>query len=55
MAQPQYHPHGVKQTNIEEIWGDLIKGMEHIFQHQGLSKEVYMKLYTYASDNQTRN
>lgn len=44
MSSP--HPQA-KATGLEEIWEDLQKGMDTIFKHDTLSRDMYMKLYTY--------
>lgn len=47
MSHAQYNHHGVKPTGLDEVWGDLQRGMEHVYQHQGMSKQRYIGLYTY--------
>jgi len=42
-----YTPHGVRQTGLDEVWDDLHQGMRHVYQHQGMSKQRYIGLYTY--------
>lgn len=46
-SHSQYNHHGVKPTGLDEVWGDLQTGMDHVYQHQGMTKQRYISLYTY--------
>jgi len=35
-----------RQTELDEIWGDLKRGIEHVYSCQSMSKQRYLQLYT---------
>lgn len=47
MSHSQYNHQGVKPTALEEVWEDLHQGMQHVYQHQAMSRQKYISLYTY--------
>ena len=47
MSRGSHNPHGIKPVDLEDIWGDLSKGIRRIYSQQSMPKKRYMELYTY--------
>jgi hypothetical protein len=47
MSRAAHNPHAIKPVDLEDIWGDLSKGIKRIYSQQSMPKKRYMELYTY--------
>lgn len=41
---------GLKQIDLDQIWGELHRGIEHVYDIQKMSKPWYIQLYTHVHD-----
>ena len=46
-AAAGHNPHAPKGMSLDEIWGDIKKGVAHVYSQKSMTKLRYMGLYTY--------